>query len=625
MKHKTIKLTAIAVLTSAFVAATVSFSCKKSNVKVTHAATLPTTLDLHDNTNEEIVDYYSSLSSLPASELSGINLLKNLKGIISNVTTYYSYGSNVPNIYTITDRDWERSPISSLGTGTYNPDTETVTGFSHNKEADNNNPYIHMLYCDYNTQSQGTRYKAEGDVDKGTTTKTFDNEHVWSQSHGFYKSGTPLEGAGTDLHHLIAGTQYGNRTLHNNLSYGFVKENDSSWASAISQHKYPYEEQNKRGEPLFAHSQDQENKVFEPQDCDKGDIARAMLYMAACYNNLDGSTPTPSIPALTLQNYVIGDTTGYSSEDITKGYYGVLQDLLAWHKMDPVDDYEIHRNNIIYNTYQHNRNPFIDYPQWVDYIWGTSNYDESTRTITYDPTSTGSVDLDLDEINGYRGETVTALTVTSQPSKTRYLVNEDLDKNSFVITATFANGTSRAVTNKCAYTYDFSSLGTKTVVATYEGFTTSFTVKVVNVVGLSINQFPSKTEYKVGETLDTDGLVVMAEYSDSSSEDVTSRTHIELITFDSVGVKTINISYANQSTSFQVTVRAEPSPDEPTNNVDMKTILIYVAIGVGAVLLIVGILTGVVKVSKKGKVKVSKSGVKKVVKKTTKKKEIKHF
>ena len=68
-------------------------------------------------------------------------------------------------------------------------------------------------------------------------------------------------------------------------------------------------------------------------------------------------------------------------------------------------------------------------------------------------------------------------------------------------------------------------------------------------------------------------------------------------------------------------VRKAPTPDEPTNNVDMKTILIYVAIGVGAVLLIVGILTGVVKVSKKGKVKVSKSGVKKVVKKTTKKKK----
>jgi hypothetical protein len=46
--------------------------------------------------------------------------------------------------------------------------------------------------------------------------------------------------------------------------------------------------------------------------------------------------------------------------------------LLAWNAADPVSQKEIDRNNTIYNTLQHNRNPFIDHPEYVDLIWGSS-------------------------------------------------------------------------------------------------------------------------------------------------------------------------------------------------------------------------------------------------------------
>jgi hypothetical protein len=48
--------------------------------------------------------------------------------------------------------------------------------------------------------------------------------------------------------------------------------------------------------------------------------------------------------------------------------------LLQWHTDDPVDDYEINRNSVIY-SYQENRNPFIDHPNLVNFIWG-DNYGE---------------------------------------------------------------------------------------------------------------------------------------------------------------------------------------------------------------------------------------------------------
>lgn len=81
----------------------------------------------------------------------------------------------------------------------------------------------------------------------------------------------------------------------------------------------------------------------------KGDVARAVFYMAVRYN------------ALTVVNGDIPDTT--------VGQLGDLASLLQWNVSDPKDDFEMNRNNYIY-TWQVNRNPFIDYPNLADYIWG---------------------------------------------------------------------------------------------------------------------------------------------------------------------------------------------------------------------------------------------------------------
>jgi endonuclease I len=42
---------------------------------------------------------------------------------------------------------------------------------------------------------------------------------------------------------------------------------------------------------------------------------------------------------------------------------------LEWNEFDPVDDFERHRNEVLY-SYQGNRNPFIDYPEFANLIWG---------------------------------------------------------------------------------------------------------------------------------------------------------------------------------------------------------------------------------------------------------------
>ena len=104
-------------------------------------------------------------------------------------------------------------------------------------------------------------------------------------------------------------------------------------------------------------------KVFDPgteEECGgksyRGDLARAYFYMATRYRTIDFTSGTGG----TSFTYVDGvaDLTDY------------MRDLmLKWHREDPVSEKELIRNNAIY-AHQKNRNPFVDYPCLVEYIWG---------------------------------------------------------------------------------------------------------------------------------------------------------------------------------------------------------------------------------------------------------------
>ena len=332
---------------------------------------LPSTIDLNDSTETEIREYYSSLGSLSASERNGTNLLKNLKPILQDFD-YYSY-DNVWKIYEITDRDWNLSPAASDEANgiTYNFLTNYYTKYSYLSNAKSDaasNPYVHTLYR--NVDENGSiveegRIKEWGDHNATGTNR----EHVWCQSRGF-KASSGAEGpAGTDVHHLISGDGRVNQSYHNNSPYGFVDKTSSKTKDAGDEKSFL--KGNLLGPQLHKHDEDVTNMVFEPQDSDKGDIARALFYMAACYNNFSGTdTITEYNPNLLLVDYATDDGAAEASSATHPVCMGILSDLLEWHKMDPVDEYEIHRNNLIFKNFQHNRNPFIDFPDWVDVVWG---------------------------------------------------------------------------------------------------------------------------------------------------------------------------------------------------------------------------------------------------------------
>ncbi|WP_136667901.1 endonuclease [Flavobacterium sp. H122] len=95
----------------------------------------------------------------------------------------------------------------------------------------------------------------------------------------------------------------------------------------------------------------------------RGDVSRAIFYMCVRYNGLNVVNGFPS--------------------ETPVGNIGDLATLLAWNKTDSADDFEMNRNNVIYN-WQKNRNPFIDYPELADYVFGSKFGQTWSATLSND-------------------------------------------------------------------------------------------------------------------------------------------------------------------------------------------------------------------------------------------------
>ncbi|MGA8978694.1 MAG: endonuclease [Pedococcus sp.] len=163
--------------------------------------------------------------------------------------------------------------------------------------------------------------------DNGGGVDQWNREHVWAKSHGDF--GT-ANGPGTDVHHLrpedvTVNSDRGNLDFDNGGSA--VNQCSDCWRDGDS---------------------------FEPRDSVKGDVARMIFYMAIRY---EGDDAWPDLEP--------NDSVGNGSAPSI----GKVSVLKAWSAGDPPDTFEKRRNQVIYDTWQHNRNPFIDHPEWVGSIW----------------------------------------------------------------------------------------------------------------------------------------------------------------------------------------------------------------------------------------------------------------
>jgi hypothetical protein len=192
------------------------------------------------------------------------------------------------------------------------------------KDADQNPANSSQVWLMYVEQP-----RSKIDIQTGNSNIGFWNrEHIYAQSRGgFNLIDEPADGinvwtttdandiaaGGTDAHHIRAEDGPEN-SLRNNRNYGVDY-----------------------------------NGPTGTQGSWRGDVARSLFYMAIRYNGL---------------NVVNGNPP-----EAPDGFIGDLATLLTWNTADKSDDFEMNRNNIIH-TWQQNRNPFIDYPDLADYIWG---------------------------------------------------------------------------------------------------------------------------------------------------------------------------------------------------------------------------------------------------------------
>lgn len=185
-------------------------------------------------------------------------------------------------------------------------------------------------------------------VPKATFGTDWNREHLWPQSLG-----ADVLPPNTDLHHLFAEDPVLN----------------SSRGNSVFDNVYPYHTNSSNGNYWTG-------TRFEVRDPQKGDVARALLYMDIRYEG------TGSELDLVLKNTV---SPAY-------GEMGVLPTLLQWHQLDPPDAQEQLRNDQIYTLFQHNRNPFIDHPEYVYLIWGpvTDNDTVSVNFVNRAATTVGA-------------------------------------------------------------------------------------------------------------------------------------------------------------------------------------------------------------------------------------------
>jgi endonuclease I len=202
------------------------------------------------------------------------------------------------------------------------------SGFSWPKECQDTNTDLLPDYCFENDDREADYLE-------------WNREHIWSKSHGEFDhedSSSYAFGAHTDAHHLVAVERRMN-SIKNNRFFDDCHDgiNDDNLED--------------RGYGNYTCGE----WFFEPRDEVKGDVARMLFYMAVRYEGEDG-------------DYVDLELL----EDNKLPYYGDLTILLRWHIEDPVDEWELERNEVIYQ-YQGNRNPFIDHPEYVALIWGTTD------------------------------------------------------------------------------------------------------------------------------------------------------------------------------------------------------------------------------------------------------------
>ena len=274
-------------------------------------------------------------------------------------------------------------------------------------------------------------------------TKTFNGSFGWQREHAFCASllsgfstgdAVSAKGRATDFHNLFASSNSGN-SARKNKNFGYANVMSSSYEDKGA---YTYD-----------------SLRFEPSDYDKGRLTRAIFYMAVMYNSQEevdvattleynvadqeaheGHKSTTVHINMTYEPItIVEENVSYDKYPYTKWYYydtdyatdttlktlvqtygtgpegyaaysnancqfaiGNRSTLLKWSGYD-VDLLEMQHNQSVYENGQNNRNPFVDYPELINYAFG--DYADQPGSMENVKSAHEALEMDKDEIHNY--------------------------------------------------------------------------------------------------------------------------------------------------------------------------------------------------------------------------------
>jgi endonuclease I len=189
----------------------------------------------------------------------------------------------------------------------------------------------------------------------------YNREHVWPKSYGFPDNDESVNYPFTDTHALFL----------SDIDYNFARSNHPFRSCDAACTPFPTESNDGRGGDGGAYPGNSNWQIgeftegaWEVWSGRRGDIARALMYMDLRYEGGVHGITNAAEPDLILtddESLIDGSRTG-QNEPV--GYMGMLSVLLDWHRQDPVDGVEIQHHETV-ASFQGNRNPFIDNPNWA--------------------------------------------------------------------------------------------------------------------------------------------------------------------------------------------------------------------------------------------------------------------
>lgn len=393
-------------------------------------------------------NYYDS-----ANGLSGYALKTQLKNIVTSGHTYNASSyDNLFTAYASTDRDYY-----------YENDGSLLDIYSENPTGSETSYNIPNDECGGNITGEGQCYN---------------REHLFPQ--GFFNNSDALPMV-SDIHTVVPTDGFVNNG-RSNYPFGIVSNTNTSYANGSkwgTGNNYGYT-----------------NRVFEPIDEFKGDIARALLYFAVRYEdnwNDNGWEAPDASPYNPLNG---------TSDQFYETWF--INTMLDWHAADPVSQRELDRNDEAYN-FQGNANPFVNHPEYAALIWNpvpdtqapsdptnlvasnpTDNSINLSWTASTDNVSVTSYDIYQSGVNLYNTVT-TSFVVTGLSANTNYC---------FTVRANDGSGNTSGFSNQaCENTSDNGSQTTDLFISEYvEGSVTNKAIEIANFTGgpISLSNYTLK-------------------------------------------------------------------------------------------------------------------------------------